>query len=140
MIPAVSRSVTSTPENESHHCFCSTRRNPADSDCVPRGLVFDRLFFRRSMSVILEFDRHERYVIVQGVLSIATTYPVGSPFKIWLHSRCESPEQSRRRFRQPSMRSEGSVSFRKVPGRCPSVTANTNILCDRNFSIFKVWL
>jgi hypothetical protein len=82
MIPAVSKSVTSTPENESHHCLRSTRCNPADSDRVPGGLVFGRPIFRRSMSVILEFDRSERCVIVQDVLSMATIYPVGSPFEI----------------------------------------------------------
>jgi hypothetical protein len=83
MIPAVSKSVTSTPENESHHCLRSTRCNPADSDCVRGGLVFGRPIFRRSMSVILEFDRPERYVIVQDGLSIATTYAAGLPFKIF---------------------------------------------------------
>jgi hypothetical protein len=35
------------------------------------------------MSVILEFDRPERYVIVQDGLSIATTYAAGLPFKIF---------------------------------------------------------
>src|ERR1700693_539613 len=33
-IPELSNRVTSTPENESHHCLRSTRRNPASSDCV----------------------------------------------------------------------------------------------------------
>ena len=67
MIPAVSKSVTSTPENESHHCFCSTRRNPADSDCVSLGVVLGRPFRERDIVVILELNRYERYVVSLAV-------------------------------------------------------------------------